>query len=317
MSGSEGRPPDGLGSIGPAAEAAVPGPYRRIPEGRRYRPESIAVVISRIGSAAEAAVPDSIAALKHYNDSFRPGERGLRARLDRPGSQGGHPGAGTATLKDEEPQVRVLRASGAARVGTPGAQVTWTLLTTSKDRANPTDPSDPPVIRGSMGEAAREAIPLLIEEVGDDDPTVRTSAILALAAIGPPARKAVPVLIDAIARDPDLETRLTAVNALGAMESTASEAIPRLAALKDQNARMRGGRRRVLDANRPADRRVRPAPDRRPPQRQGAHGPAGLGDGPGGHGALGPSKDHASDRGCARSESHGPPGRSNRWPALA
>lgn len=96
---------------------------------------------------------------------------------------------------------------------------------------------------GQMGEAAREAIPLLIDALKDSDSEMRAQAAEALGNLGEVAREAVPALLEVLRKDSNANVLATCGRALGHMGEAAREAVPALVELlrKDSNA----GRRRM------------------------------------------------------------------------
>lgn len=77
---------------------------------------------------------------------------------------------------------------------------------------------------GRMGPAAEEAVPDLIQILGEENDPLRPTAVTALSAIG---AGAVPALVAAL-NDQDPAVRSGAVDALGGMRAGATEAIPAL-----------------------------------------------------------------------------------------
>jgi HEAT repeat protein len=90
-----------------------------------------------------------------------------------------------------------------------------------------------------IGPAAAEAVPALIQALGDADENVRAKAAVALGRIGPAAAEAVPALIQALG-DADENVRAKGAVALGGIGPAAAEAVPALiAALGDANENIR------------------------------------------------------------------------------
>ena len=65
-----------------------------------------------------------------------------------------------------------------------------------------------------IGPEAKEAVPVLIDALKDENIYVRRRAALVLVKIGPEAKAAVPALIDAL-KDKDKDVRSNAAEALG------------------------------------------------------------------------------------------------------
>ena len=74
-----------------------------------------------------------------------------------------------------------------------------------------------------IGPAAKDAVPALIEALGDENPQTRNEVLFALAAIGPGAEAAVPAATDAL-NDPDANVRYSACYALGKIGAAAMPA---------------------------------------------------------------------------------------------
>ncbi|MFH1724305.1 MAG: HEAT repeat domain-containing protein [Elusimicrobiota bacterium] len=83
---------------------------------------------------------------------------------------------------------------------------------------------DAPRALGSIGPAAKVAVPALAEALGDEDARVRRGAAWALGLIGPAAKATVPALAEAL-RDADWNVREDAARALGRI-GPAAEAAP-------------------------------------------------------------------------------------------
>jgi HEAT repeat protein len=89
----------------------------------------------------------------------------------------------------------------------------------------------------ALGTIGKDAVPLLIEALQDDNKNVRLAAIEALALIGPDAKQAMPFLI-ALLDDRDDEARKNGIEALAKIE----EAVPQLIFdLGSSDARRRTG----------------------------------------------------------------------------
>lgn len=81
-----------------------------------------------------------------------------------------------------------------------------------------------------------QAVPLLTNELQDENALVRWCAIRALAKIGGDAAVAVPALIEMAQTDPDLEVRTRAVRALGELGPASKSAVPVLEELSKSTA---------------------------------------------------------------------------------
>src|SRR5205085_1075115 len=82
------------------------------------------------------------------------------------------------------------------------------------------------VALGDLGLAAREAVPALLEALGNDDGDVRLAVTVALRRIGPGAAAASPLA--ALLKDPDVSVRVEAARALAAIGPKAKGAVPAL-----------------------------------------------------------------------------------------
>ena len=85
-------------------------------------------------------------------------------------------------------------------------------------------------VLGKMGADAKQAVPDLVEALGDKQESVRLAAAQALAEIGAEAKPAVPVLIKLLS-GPDLQLRRAAARALAHKELQTKDAIPALTEL--------------------------------------------------------------------------------------
>jgi HEAT repeat protein len=95
-------------------------------------------------------------------------------------------------------------------------------------------------VLGEMGEAAREALPVLRPLLKSTDPRLRARATVAVWKIERQSKDVLPVVLD-ILRGPDREPRLLALQVLDQMGTAALPAAPALVALLDDNeAQIRG-----------------------------------------------------------------------------
>ena len=85
-------------------------------------------------------------------------------------------------------------------------------------------------VLGKMGANAKQAVPDLVEALGDKQESIRLAAAQALAEIGAEAKPAVPVLIKLLS-GPDLQLRRAAARALAHKELQTKDAIPALTEL--------------------------------------------------------------------------------------
>lgn len=98
-------------------------------------------------------------------------------------------------------------------------------------------------ILGELGAPARQAVPALIEALGDASRDVRQNAIKSLGLMGPAAADAVPTIVKALGES-SWELRRTAVTALGAIgDPRAKDALKQ--ARKDPNDKVRAAAKRA------------------------------------------------------------------------
>lgn len=87
----------------------------------------------------------------------------------------------------------------------------------------------------SLGRVGREAVPILMQNLMQEDAHVRREATTSLGKLGADSAAAVPGLVQAL-RDKDTKVRMGAATALGQIGPAAREAIPQLIeALRDSN----------------------------------------------------------------------------------
>ena len=113
---------------------------------------------------------------------------------------------------------------------------------------------------GTIGAAAEEAAPALVEAMADGNDRVRAKAVEALGKIGEAAAEvAVPSLVRAL-RDQDNWVSALAAEALGQMGESADEAIPALVrSLRHLNPQVRGNAAEALGKMGAAAAGARPA----------------------------------------------------------
>ena len=100
----------------------------------------------------------------------------------------------------------------------------------------------------AMGEHGRDAVPNLIDLLRDEEPRVREAAARAVEAMGEHGRNAVPVLIDSL-RDEEPKVREAAAWTLGAMGGHAQGAVPALIdLLRDEDPGLRSSATQALEA---------------------------------------------------------------------
>lgn len=99
---------------------------------------------------------------------------------------------------------------------------------------------------GSLHSRPQDCVPVLIDALGDEDPFVRTCAGFALRDFGREARAAVPRLISSM-NDAVWNVRQAVISALGEMGSDAAAAVPHLEeAMKDPESGVSGAAAEAL-----------------------------------------------------------------------
>lgn len=99
---------------------------------------------------------------------------------------------------------------------------------------------------GSLGSAATDAGPPLIEASSASEPRIRAAAAVALGKLGPDVKGSVPALIKGL-KDPETLVRVTSVQALGDLGAAAKDAVPALVELlKDGNTSVQQATLRAL-----------------------------------------------------------------------
>ena len=219
-----GRP--ALGRIGPPAAAVAPRLIALLKEADETVRCQAAEALGEVGGQdgghgrphwsscckdASAPVKASAArALGALKNGGRTGGPGARSALAGPGRVGAH-GGGRGH--------RAGRAARPGRHGHPGRRLA------SPDNVVRAQTAE---ALGTIGAAAEEAAPALVEAMADDNDRVRAKAVEALGKIGESAAEAaVPGLVRAL-RDQDNWVSALAAEALGQMGESADGAIPAL-----------------------------------------------------------------------------------------
>ena len=155
-------------------------------------------------------------------------------------------------LNDDDPNVRSAAVKALSKLATP--TVVW------GDVWHETPDLDVAELLRELGEHAREEAPLLVEQLSDDDPNVRSAAVKTLVALGDHAKDQAPLLgasldddnpdlrvaatkvlvalgehakdlarsLGALLNDDDPDVRITAAKVLGALGEHAKDEVPLL-----------------------------------------------------------------------------------------
>ena len=204
-----GEPPRLLGLIGPAAAAGIPALLGAIRDPDPHVQSVVATALPAVGAPVEEALPLLVELLDGENR--RTASRALSEY-----------GADAAPALD--PLIAIL-----------------------------TDPSLPSEDRwnaartiGKIRAAATSAVPILVEHLADDAPTVREHCAEALGDIGPTAAAAVGPLIGVL-DDPATRVRRDAARSLGQIGVAGDEVVTALVPLlKDSEAIVRDATRTAL-----------------------------------------------------------------------
>jgi len=198
--------------------------------------------LGRRGPAAAAAISALDVALRDpEEDVRREAARALGAI--GPAARPARPSL-LAALRDERASVRWSTARSLSAIGLGGDAVPALIQALGNDDG---------YVRGfaawtlgSMGKEARDAVPALVAALQRDEGYERGGAAAALAQMGPAASAAVPALLEAL-RSTDGDRRWKAARTLGRIGSAASAAVPELtAALTDGNEYVRAQAARAL-----------------------------------------------------------------------
>jgi HEAT repeat protein len=216
MNSRQSTDPAAAPATPPTASVEVAELIAALRNGERSARESAAVVLGRMGTAADAAVPALVAALRD-DDLGVSGE--AECALGRIGLAAVP--ALVAILQDEgvPADVRARAADAFRWMGALAADAIPVLTACLRDAT----------VRSSAGRAlataGRSAMPALVSSLRDKEVGVRLEAAAALGRIGRSARAAVPALI-ATLWDDDADVRYHAAAALGRIgRSTAVRAL--------------------------------------------------------------------------------------------
>ena len=218
-----------LGSLGPAAQAAIPAlaAALRDPEGRVGM--DAADALGRIGG--KAAVPALVRALRDRNERLRwtaayaLGQIGVPALEAIPGL--------TRSLSDEP--VRFFAAYALARMGTSAIPALVATSRKGSDKARAASIRAFALMADPLtGPTIEVMVKTLSSALRDDAPEVRLEAATALVPVGPEAAPAVTNLIACLG-DPSEALREKAILALGTIGADAEPALPALRRLENDS----------------------------------------------------------------------------------
>jgi HEAT repeat protein len=197
--------------------------------------EAAANALAESGPQAVDAVPALIQALRNEEQDWALRE----AASDALGAIGAEAvPALIEALSDEDERVRGAAVGALRDMGPQASDAIPALVQTLRDENDDVSMD----AATALGEIGPQAIPALIEVVGDRDAQVRRGAIVALGFIGPEAKEAAPLIIQALGEDEEWLVRSGAANALGWIKPDASEAVPALVqALGDESQYVRSG----------------------------------------------------------------------------
>ena len=190
-----------LGKLGAAAKEAVPALIKAMGDSDQQVRENVLTAFADLGPAASEAIP---------------------ALIDAMGGGGGGGNRGGRFRRFDGKQQTIVHAAFAlSRIGPEAIQPLIKAL--SLDDVSKRGGAA--MALGDMGPAAHEAIPALIENLGNQDPEVQRTVAEALAQIGP---ETVKPLTEALGSN-DAKSRQGAALALAGLGKAAKEAGPKLA----------------------------------------------------------------------------------------
>jgi HEAT repeat protein len=212
-----------LGTIGPAAKAAVADIVKAIREGQLT--EAALLALPPIG---RAAIPSLVEMLKDTDVRLR--QPALKALHDLgPAAREALP-ALIAALSDREGGVRIGAAHVLEALG-PDAAEAAPVLIANLQSSQPQVRYSAALALGTIGAAAKEARRPLLECLLDPDEGVRYAAALSLGRIDPHFTEAAPALRDAL-NDGSSVVRLAAIDSLSHIDAAAAkDSVPILIAL--------------------------------------------------------------------------------------
>ena len=230
-----------LGTMGPEAAPAIPPLLAFQRPSDAYGRQAVAQVLAAIG---KPAVPSLLEVLQKEDDpSLRAAAAYALGGLGRPIEPTAIP-ALIAALRDKDERVR----SAAAFTLAAHRPVT--------DKALPALSSSRSTPQASCRESARRLCPLSSKRHGTNRGDFRLRVALVIDGIAPTTEGLVPALVAAM-RDPDVDVRILAAQALGRM---GERVVPDLiAALEDTDAEMRRLSGATLGSMGPAARAAVPA----------------------------------------------------------
>jgi hypothetical protein len=176
-------------------------------------------VLGSLGPAAEAAVPTLVRALEsEHAESLR---WSAAEALGCIGATEAAPELAKMLEREREPSLSFVAARALARLDPASEQALRSLVRALGEESRWLRWDAANALR-DMGPAARAAVPALARALHDEDYLVRIAAAGALGAMGSEARSAVPDLMKAVADDGSC----AAAKALGQIGPAAREAIP-------------------------------------------------------------------------------------------
>ena len=225
-----------LGELGPDAKEAIPALISCMKNGARVRTASEA-----LGKIGPVAIPPLTKALEDENRNVRRGAAQGLGHIGEPASKAAGALA-EALRKDDERFFRQTVLWTLGRVKPSGKAPVAGLLEVIRGK-NPVFRKQATDILGQLG---KEAVPLLLEALGDKDAAVRASVVAALKNIGPEPKTVIEPLT-AIIKNGDSPGRTDALAVLEHLQQGAKPAMATLAAsLRDGNKDVRASAAKAL-----------------------------------------------------------------------
>ena len=186
-----------LGLIDPRGERVIPHLTAALKDRSADVSWAAASSLGRFGPSAKSSVPALTAALDDPRERHLPltpdftGIRALRCdvaeALGRIGieADAAIPALRTAVAKDRNPEMRVFAALALSRIDTKDQGAVSAIIRELEDRGEGTaGPAAAIEALADLGPKARAAVPVLLRSLAHDEPSIRSSAAEALAAIG-------------------------------------------------------------------------------------------------------------------------------------
>ena len=225
---------DAIGGVGNAkAKEWVPALVALVQKGES--PNAAIRALGRIGPAAKDAVPALVAVLRSGNDPDRKASAAALVRIGGPAAT-----AQVVLLRDKDASVRRLAAETlgeiqlvSAPIPGPAARV---AIPTLVEALHGADVEFANLAANILPRIGKEACPALFEAPRDKQGRFPARVALVIDGIAPTTEGLVPALVAAM-RDPDVQVRILAAQALGRM---GERVVPDLiAALEDPDAETR------------------------------------------------------------------------------